>query len=77
MLVKGMQRVPGRESAGMGALSGDLEQHQPSLGLSFPFCKLGVTGQQLHTQVGGPHRGYPVGPGLDLASRLLLPLSLK
>ena len=51
---KGMQRALGRESAGLEAITGDLEQHQPSLVLSFPFCKLGVTGQQLHTQEGGP-----------------------
>lgn len=61
MLVKGMQRAPGGESAGMAATSGDLEQHQPSLSLSFPLCKLGVTGQQLHTQVGGPLQKLPSG----------------
>ena len=62
MLVKGMQRAPGRESTGMVATSGDLEQPCSSLGLSVPFCKLGVTGQQLHTQVGGPPQRLRSGP---------------
>ena len=61
---KGMQRALGRESAGMGAISGDLEQHQPSLGLSFPFCKLGVTGQQPAPDGGPPRgKGSSEGPG--------------
>ena len=62
MLVKGMQRAPGGKSTGMAATSVDLEQHQPSLSLSFPFCKLGVTGQQLHTQGGGPPQRRRSGP---------------
>lgn len=57
----------GQESTGMLAISGDLEQHNLPPGPQFPFCKLGVTGQQLHTHrrvapteaLSGPDSDFP------------------